>query len=157
MTLSSVNRTYRLDSPPIMQGLFVPIACVGSGDPVRVLRLYTMNTLDTLWSIYCWDLCTTCRHRTYVLSYCWMCTGWVLSTTDCRMIAALYCAVPFIVACVDVSRTVFWDRSTPWLHNIPLHKNKSIPTMFSLVTSPSRKSKNQTECMGGNLWCLSFS
>ena len=31
--------------------------------------------------------------------------------TDCRMIAALYCAVPFIVACVDISRTVFWDRS----------------------------------------------
>ena len=31
-----------------MQGLFIPIACVGSGDPVRVLRLYTKNTLDTL-------------------------------------------------------------------------------------------------------------
>ena len=25
-----------------MQGLSVPFACVGSGDPVRVLRLYTM-------------------------------------------------------------------------------------------------------------------
>ena len=23
-----------------------PVACVGSGDPVRVLRLYTTNTLD---------------------------------------------------------------------------------------------------------------
>ena len=44
----SVDRTYRLDSPPIMQGLSVPFACVGSGDPVRVLRLYTTNTLDTL-------------------------------------------------------------------------------------------------------------
>ena len=32
----------------ILQGLSVPFACVGSGDPVRVLRLYTMNTLDTL-------------------------------------------------------------------------------------------------------------
>ena len=32
----------------ILQGLFVPFACVGSGDPVRVLRLYTTNTLDTL-------------------------------------------------------------------------------------------------------------
>ena len=31
-----------------VQGLSVPFACVGSGDPVRVLRLYTMNTLDTL-------------------------------------------------------------------------------------------------------------
>ena len=27
------------DSSLIVQGLFVPFACVGSGDPVRVLRL----------------------------------------------------------------------------------------------------------------------
>ena len=44
----SVDRTYRLDSSPTMQGLIVPFACVGSGDPVRVLHLYTTNTLDTL-------------------------------------------------------------------------------------------------------------
>ena len=44
----SVNRTYRLDSPPIMQGLSIPFACVGSSEPVRVLRLYTMNKLDIL-------------------------------------------------------------------------------------------------------------
>ena len=31
-----------------LQGLSVPFACVGSGDPVRVLRLYTTNTLDIL-------------------------------------------------------------------------------------------------------------
>ena len=31
-----------------VQGLSIPFACVGSGDPVRVLRLYTMNTLDAL-------------------------------------------------------------------------------------------------------------
>ena len=29
-----------------MPGLSILFACVGSGDPVRVLRLYTMNTLD---------------------------------------------------------------------------------------------------------------
>ena len=29
-----------------MQGLFTPFAHIGSGDPVRVLCLYTMNTLD---------------------------------------------------------------------------------------------------------------
>ena len=29
--------------------------------------------------------------------------------TDCQMITALYSAVPFIVACVDISRMVFWD------------------------------------------------
>ena len=32
----------------VVQGLSVPFACVGSGDPVRVLHLYTTNTLDTL-------------------------------------------------------------------------------------------------------------
>ena len=40
-----------------------PVARVGSGDPVRVLRLYTTNTLDEVCSIYCWDICTTCRYR----------------------------------------------------------------------------------------------
>ena len=39
------------DTPPgadtPLQGLFVPFACVGSGDPVRVLRLLH-NTLDTI-------------------------------------------------------------------------------------------------------------
>ena len=34
--------------PLKMQGLSIPFACIESGDPVRVLRLYTMNTLDTL-------------------------------------------------------------------------------------------------------------
>ena len=29
------------------------VACVGSGDPVRVLRLYTTITLDEVCSIYC--------------------------------------------------------------------------------------------------------
>ena len=37
----------------ILQGLSILFACVGSGDPVRVLRLYTLNTLDILRSIYC--------------------------------------------------------------------------------------------------------
>ena len=30
-----------------------PVAHVGSGDPVRVLRPYTTNTLDEACSIYC--------------------------------------------------------------------------------------------------------
>ena len=41
------------DSPPIMQGFIRPVARVGSGDPVRVLRLYTTNTPDEVCSIYC--------------------------------------------------------------------------------------------------------
>ena len=32
----------------LVPGLSVPFACVGSGDPVRVLCLYTTNTLDIL-------------------------------------------------------------------------------------------------------------
>ena len=32
----------------VLQGLSVLIACIGSSDPVRVLHLYTTNTLDTL-------------------------------------------------------------------------------------------------------------
>ena len=31
-----------------VQGLSVLFACIGSGDPVRVLHLYTTNTLDVL-------------------------------------------------------------------------------------------------------------
>ena len=42
-----------------MQGLFVPFARVGSGDPVRVLRLLHNKYAGYNWSIYCWDICTT--------------------------------------------------------------------------------------------------
>ena len=54
-----------------LQLLFIrPIARVGSGDPVRVLRLYTTITLDEVCSIYCWDICTTCRYRSTCYSTC---------------------------------------------------------------------------------------
>ena len=52
-----------------MQGLFVPFALVGSGDPVRVLCLLHNEYTGCSWSIYCWDICTTCRYRTYVILY----------------------------------------------------------------------------------------
>ena len=45
-----------------------PVARVGSGDPVRVLHLYTTNTLDEVCSIYCWDICTTCRYQSMCYS-----------------------------------------------------------------------------------------
>ena len=38
-----------------LQGLFVPFAHVGSGDPVRVLRLFHNKYTGFNWSIYCWD------------------------------------------------------------------------------------------------------
>ena len=34
-----MNRTYRLDSKPIMQGIFISCIYIESGDPVRVLCL----------------------------------------------------------------------------------------------------------------------
>ena len=40
---------------PFVQGLFVPFARVGSGDPVRVLRLFHNEYTGFNWSIYCWD------------------------------------------------------------------------------------------------------
>ena len=36
-----------------VQGFIRLVARVGSGDPVRVLRLYTTITLDEVCSIYC--------------------------------------------------------------------------------------------------------
>ena len=109
--LMSTNQIWKV------QGLSVPFACVGSGDPVRVLCLYTTNTLDTRWSIYCWDICTTCCYQTYVLllkpytlrlptmmRVLWLEACWQIRST-------LYCVVSFIAPSVDASRTVFWDHS----------------------------------------------
>ena len=39
--------------PDLVQGFIRPVACIGSGDPVRVLHLYTTITLDEVCSIYC--------------------------------------------------------------------------------------------------------
>ena len=43
---SFIGAKFQVDLLLLLQGLSVPFACIGSGDPVRVLRLYTMNTLD---------------------------------------------------------------------------------------------------------------
>ena len=100
-----------------VQGLSVPFACIGSGDPVRVLHPYTTNTLSTLQSIYYWDICTTCCYRIYVLcaQALWLWDFLLLIPTshwlsgECA--PTLYCVVAYIAACVDTSRTVFWDFS----------------------------------------------
>ena len=42
-----------IDSPPIMQGLFVPFAHVGSSDPIRVLCLSHNEHTGYHLSIYC--------------------------------------------------------------------------------------------------------
>ena len=44
-----------------------------------------------------------------------MLSGWLLTTEYTLRVSqsdlALYCVVPYIAACVDASRMVFWDRS----------------------------------------------
>ena len=103
----------------LCKGFIRLVACVGSGDPVRVLCLYTMNTLDEVCSIYCWDICTTCRYRSTCYStgasgptalsvcsrLCLVANCWLLNAAP-----ILYCTVPFIATCVDAIGTVFWDR-----------------------------------------------
>ena len=95
------------------------VACVGSGDPVRVLRLYTTITLDEVCSIYCWDICTTCRYRSTCYSTCAsgptalsvcsrLCLVTNCSTENWALI--MYCTMPFIATCVDAIGMVFWDR-----------------------------------------------
>ena len=102
----------------LMQGLSVPFACVGSSDPVRVLRMYTRNTLDIFWSIYYWGICTTCRYR----FYCVVLKPYALRLPTATATAGQLPWVSFLTlrtvlcgalytACVDASRTVFWDRS----------------------------------------------
>ena len=44
--LPPVNKAHSKAKGIVMQGLSILFARVGSGDPVRVLRLYTTNTLD---------------------------------------------------------------------------------------------------------------
>ena len=91
-----------------MQGLSVPFACVGSGDPVRVLRLYTRIhwiyfeafISETYVQLVATDANVLCAQalRSETPNYYYCCSRTVLC-------GALY------TACVDASRTVFWDRS----------------------------------------------
>ena len=110
----------------LCKGFIRLVACIGSGDPVRVLHLYTTITLDEVCSIYCWDICTTCRYQSMcystgasgltALSVCSrLCLVANCSTKNwarllTRMAPVLYCTMPFIATCVDAIGTVFWDR-----------------------------------------------
>ena len=103
-----------------------PVARIGSGDPVRVLRLYTMITLDEVCSVYCWDICTTCRYQSMCYSTCVsgptalsVCSrlcptkncAWLTLLWMCECVCpVLYCTMPFIATCVDAIGMVFWDR-----------------------------------------------
>ena len=92
-----------------LQGFIRPVARVGSGDPVRVLRLYTTNTLDEVCSIYCWDICTTCRYRSTcystgasgptalsvcsrlcLVANCWLSSDWLTVCSRTVLYGAFY-------------------------------------------------------------------
>ena len=68
---------------------------------------YTTNTLDTIEAF----IAETCVQLVATESMCYS-TGW--SALLERLLAnapALYCAMPYIAACVDVSELYFRDRS----------------------------------------------
>ena len=111
-----------------MQGLSVPFACVGSGDPVRVLHLYTTNTLDVLLKhlllrrMYNLPLPILLCYAQALRSdtsycYCDRVTPECLYPSDSVRVPCpnpnprtVLCGALY-TACVDASRTVFWDRS----------------------------------------------
>ena len=107
-----------------VQGLSVLFAGVGSGDPVRVLRLYTTNTLDVLlkhlllrhmYNLPLPVLMCYAQALRSETSYCYCrsnseladcLTGTPSNCCSCTVLCgALY------TACVDTSRMVFWDCS----------------------------------------------
>ena len=87
----------------LSQGLFVSCICIGSGDPVRVLRLLHNEYSRYKWCIYCWDIYTTCRYQIYVLLYWYLRAHWRagLSCPDasasgsCEWLT-LYCTVQWL-------------------------------------------------------------
>ena len=109
-------------------GLSVPFACVGSGDPVRVLRLYTTNTLDVLlkhlllrrmYNLQLPILLCYAQALRSETSYCYCdhvtlsaCVRVCVSVCHTVLCGALY------TACVDASRTVFWDQDNHPKHTI---------------------------------------
>ena len=112
----------------IMQGLFVPFACVGSGDPVRVLRLYTTNTLDVLLKhlllrrMYNLPLPILLCYAQALHSETSYCYRDCVTPSACVQVTLCECHVRIPIprtvlcgalytACVDASRMVFWDRS----------------------------------------------
>ena len=94
---------FRIASQTIqVQGSFVPFARVGSGDPVRVLRLFHNKYSGYSWIVYCRWLCTTCHYQSYVLTTTgclWLCNSGLL-TSWCSLFGVSwpthlrYCTVP---------------------------------------------------------------
>ena len=111
-----------------LQGLSVPFACIGSGDPVRVLHLYTTNTLDVLLKhlllrhMYNLPLPILLCYAQALRSETSYCYRDRVTPSACVQVTLCECRVripiPHTVlcgalytTCVDASRMVFWDRS----------------------------------------------
>ena len=86
-----------------LQGLFVPFVRVGSGDPVRVLRLFHDEYTGWNWSIYCWDFVQLVTTESGVLLYlsptsmqlyCWASSAGLLGNDPELILSVLYCTVP---------------------------------------------------------------
>ena len=87
-----------------LQGFIRPVARVGSGDPVRVLRLYTTITLDEVCSIYCWDICTTCHYRSMCYSTC--ASGPTMLSVCSRLCLVANCLTDQLAECLSSYCTV---------------------------------------------------
>ena len=124
----SANESQSYQGCHRLQGLSVPFACVGSGDPVRVLRPYTTNTLDVLLKhlllrhmynlplpiLLCYAQ-ALCSETSYC--YCDRVTPSACVSRDpvplsvCVSVCHTVLCGALYTACVDASGTVFWDRS----------------------------------------------
>ena len=139
-----------------MQGLSVPFACVGSGDPVRVLRLYTTNTLDVLlkhlllrrmYNLPLPILLCYAQALRSETSYCYCdrvtpsaCVQVTLCECRVRIPRTVLCGALY-TACVDTSRTVFWDRSFTLARGriVEYCKTRRLHTINQTETNYSKK------------------
>ena len=96
----------------LCKGFIHLVACIGSGDPVRVLHLYTTNTLDEVCSIYCWDICTTCRYRS--TCYSTGASGPTVLSVCSRLCLVANCSTENW-ALTDCPRTVLYDAFYSYL------------------------------------------
>ena len=69
---------------------------------------YTTNTLDTIEAF----IAETYVQLVTTEAMCYSTSCSALADVYCNIDLALYCAVPYITSCVDLSRMVFRDRST---------------------------------------------
>ena len=97
-----------------VQGLFVGCIYVGSGDPVGVLCLlhneYAGYTLKHLLLRYMYKLSLPKLCATLLVTLCSLAVcSLPMLMPECAIV--LYCTMAQIVSCVDITRTVFRDRS----------------------------------------------